>query len=106
MVTPPVCTVPLDVVTEPPWSVKAPVLVSSLTSVESCKDDAAGGQHHRREGQAHAELLELDRDVALLVAAGRHGEFAAGEEFCGLARHRDQVGFGQRVQQTDLLHAP
>ena len=52
----------------PPCSVKAPVLVSSLTSVDICSEMRPVAQDDRREGQADAEMLELDGDVAVLVA--------------------------------------
>ena len=47
--------------------------------------DAAGRHHHRGEGKTDAELLELDGDIAVAVAADRHGEFAARQEFGGFA---------------------
>ena len=65
--------------------------------------DAARRQHHRGEAEADAELLELDRDVAVAVAADRHGEFAAGQELGGFAADGGQVGLGQHMHQADLL---
>ena len=77
--------------------------MSSLTSLESCSEMRPGASTTGREGKAHAELLELDGDVAVAVAADRDGEFAAGQEFGGFATDGGEIGFGQHVHQAHAL---
>src|SRR4029434_8638868 len=48
----------------------------------------------RREENAHAELLELDRDRVVLLGDGE-GELAARDELRLLAALGDEVGLGQ-----------
>jgi hypothetical protein len=54
---------------------------------------APAGHHYRREREADAEGLELNRDLAV-VAVDRHRELAAGEEARRLAGDGGQVWFG------------
>src|SRR5215510_9363545 len=75
--------------------------------------DASLGQHHRREVEADAELLELN--LLLAVAdrsersgragiAGRDREFAAGKKARALARDGGQVRFGKCADHAGALH--
>ena len=64
--------------------------------------DAAFRQHHRREGKADAELLELNADLPEAID-DRHGKLAAGEELRRLAGDRRQVRLGQRLDETVAL---
>ena len=61
-------------------------------------------EHGRRKAEAHAELLEFDRDrrrVAAAVGLGhRDRKLAARQEIRALARDRGQVRLGQDRDQT------
>jgi len=48
-------------------------------------------------------LLEIDNDVSELVARHGHGEFAARQKFRRLARYCDEIWFGERVHEANLL---
>src|SRR6185295_8035724 len=56
-----------------------------------------------REAEGDTEGLEGDGDVAVLIAAGRHGEFAAGQERGDLARDRGQGRLGERADGARLF---
>ncbi len=87
-----------------PESVKAPVLVSSLTSVDICSEILPWAQHHRRKGEADAEILELDRHVALgcrgLRAQGIDHRRGTAPFHTGNGR---QVRLSKNVNQADLV---
>src|SRR5690242_11767568 len=61
----------------------------------------SGAEHDRREGKPDTELLELDRHVAVAVAADRHGKFAAGEKLRRLAGDSREIGLSQEVDEAD-----
>ena len=65
--------------------------------------DQAVLQHGRREGEADAVFLVLDRDLAERSPATGIGIFAAGEEARGVARQRDQVRLGEAAREAALL---
>ena len=64
--------------------------------------DQAAAQHGRREGQADAVALVVDRDRAER-AGHRDRILAAGEEARGVARQRHQVRLRQRAGEALLL---
>src|SRR6185503_14095898 len=64
------------------------------------------GKNDRGEAERHAKRLELDGDVPLLVTAGGHREFAAGEEGGRLAGDGGQRRLGQRLDHAGLLESP
>src|SRR5690606_28515629 len=64
--------------------------------------NVAARHNDRRKGEADAERLELDRNLAV-VAVDRHWEFAAGEEAGVFTRDRRQVRLGENAQQTGAL---
>src|SRR6185437_16722147 len=65
--------------------------------------NAARCHHERGEGQAHAELLEFDRDIAVAVTADGYRKFAASQELGGFATDRGEVRLGQHMDQTDAF---
>src|SRR5712691_105050 len=76
--------------------------------------DASLGQHHRREVETDAELLPLNRELAVsdrpnrgsscTSVACRDRKLSAGEEARVFARDRRQVRFRQRADHAGALH--
>ncbi len=64
--------------------------------------NTAFGQDDRRIAEAHAERLELDRDLAF-VLRDRNREFAADKELAGFARDRRKVRLGERAHDADAF---
>ncbi len=65
--------------------------------------DAALRQDDGSEGERHAEGLELDGDVAALVAAGGDRELAAGQERGVFAGDGGERRLGERLHHAGLL---
>ena len=65
--------------------------------------DAALGQDDRGEGERDTVGLELDGDVAVLIAAGGHRELAAGQERGVLAGNGGQRRLGEGAEEAGLL---
>ena len=85
--------------TSKPLSRIAPSFDSSRDFRADAHRDAAVGEHDRREGEADAILLVLDRDRAERLR-DRDRELAAGEEAGGFARKRGQVRLGEGRHQA------
>ena len=82
---------------------KAPVLVSSLTSVEICRQMRPGDSTTGVKDRPTPNCLNSIVTLPCWSLADRHGEFAAGEEFRGFARHGGEIGLGQHMHQADLF---
>jgi len=61
-------------------------------------------ENNRGEGESNTKRLELHEDVAVAILRSGYREFAADEKLGRLARDRRQIGFGERVNEAELLH--
>ena len=78
-------------------------MVSSLTSLESCRLMRPGASTTGVKERPTPNCLNSTVILPSRSRWHRHRELTAGEEFGGFAADRRQIGFGQHMHQADLF---